>query len=234
MLATTFSIESLTTMKAKLKRSNSANPIMIGSILWVSSIQYFVIQVLVALSFTPKYSLSSNTISDLGNTVCGPYGDKLVCSPNYFLMNISFILLGLTMAVGAILLLRYLKCNRLASSGFLGLAFSGIGTVLVGLFPENTVSSLHIIGAGVPFLIGNLSLVILSRSLDLSQAFKIYTLLSGLVALSALVLFLSGQYLGIGIGGMERIVAYPQTIWLISFGILNLKGQISDNNLEKS
>jgi hypothetical membrane protein len=95
--------------------------------------------------------------------------------------------------------------------------------MLVGAFPENSISALHILGAGIPFLIGNLSLVILSRSLKVSRLFKSYTLLLGLIALVALVLFLTKQYLGLGIGGMERVVAYPQTIWLVSYGIYNLR-----------
>jgi hypothetical protein len=32
------------------------------------------------------------------------------------------------------------------------------------------------------------------------------------------VFFASSHYLGLGEGGMERIVAYPQTLWLIFFG----------------
>ena len=219
ILTDTCSIESLTSMKAKLKRSNNSNSILIGSFLWISSIQYFVVQVLVAFSFTPRYSISNNTISDLGNTVCGPYGDKLVCSANFLAMNISFIILGLTMLFGALINQKHSNTSKLSSFGFSGLALSGLGTVLIGIFPENSISSLHIIGAGIPFLVGNISLVILSRSLEVGKYFSIYTFLSGFTALIALALFLTQNYLGLGIGGIERIVAYPQTIWLSSYGI---------------
>ena len=36
--------------------------------------------------------------------------------------------------------------------------------------------------------------------------------------LSASVLYLVKQYLGLGAGGMERIMVYPILIWIIGFG----------------
>ena len=137
-------------------------------------------------------------------------------------MNASFILLGITMSLGALLYIIEGGRSTRDKIGFTGLLLSGTGTILVGIFPENSISILHIVGAGIPFLIGNLSLVILSCSLRVGRYFKIYTFTLGLIALVALSLFLTKQYLGIGIGGMERLVAYPQTIWLISYGIYNL------------
>ena len=41
---------------------------------------------------------------------------------------------------------------------------------------------------------------------------------SGVVALAALYLFLAHHRFFLGLGGMERVVAYPQTIYLIVFG----------------
>ena len=37
-------------------------------------------------------------------------------------------------------------------------------------------------------------------------------------ALLALVLVLSTTYLGLGLGGMERMVAYPLLLWEVGFG----------------
>lgn len=209
-------------MVKRIYNQLKASPTTLPAVLWISSIQYFLVQIYVASNFYPNYSLRQNTISDLGHTVCGPYGDKLVCSANFLAMNISFIILGLTMLFGALLNQKHSSTSKLSSFGFSGLALSGLGTVLIGIFPENSISSLHIIGAGIPFLVGNISLVILSRSLEVGKYFSIYTFLSGFTALIALALFLTQNYLGLGIGGIERIVAYPQTIWLISYGIHSL------------
>ncbi len=190
-----------------------------GPAIWILSIQYFITQVVVAHAWIMHYSLASNAISDLGNTVCGSYGGRYVCSPLHSLMNASFIMLGLTMATGAWLIYQEFQESIGSLVGFSLMAIAGVGTVVVGLFPENTVSSLHIFGAALPFLLGNIGLVVLGRTLDLPKALRLFTLISGVVSLVALALLVSHHYLGIGFGGMERLTAYPQTLWLIVFGI---------------
>ena len=100
---------------------------------------------------------------------------------------------------------------------------AGIGTILVGLFPENTISLLHVIGAGMPLLVGNIGLVILGIDLPMPKTLKLYTIFSGIVSVLALILFVTHSYVGIGPGGTERIAAYPQTIWLIIFGFYIFK-----------
>lgn len=190
----------------------------VGPLFWIASIQYYVVQLVVAAHWL-GYSWANNTISDLGNTVCAPYNGRAVCSPWFNLMNWSFMLLGLTMIIGAILIYREFKGSIGSAVGFSFMAVSGIGTLMVGFFPENIVPTLHGLGATLAFLIGNLGLVVLGLSLDIPKSLRLYTLLSGYISLAALFLFLNHSYLGLGIGGMERIVAYPQTAWLIVFGV---------------
>jgi hypothetical membrane protein len=192
---------------------------LIGPSLWILSVQYFIVQIITAMAWATHYSLVSNTISDLGNTACGPYGDRLVCSPLHGLMNASFILLGATMFAGAVLIHRDFRKTLATTAGFSFMALAGAGTILVGLFPENTVSNLHTIGSAMPFLVGNIGMVILSLSLAIPKPLRCYTFLSGVIALVALALLLTNRYLGLGVGGMERITAYPQTIWLMVFGL---------------
>jgi hypothetical membrane protein len=192
---------------------------LIGPSFWMLSLQYFVTQLVVAHAWTNHYSWAQNTISDLGNSACGTYGDRFVCSPLHDWMNASFILLGLSMIIGAVLIYQEFRESRGSAVGFSCMALAGFGTLLVGLFPENTVSSLHVIGAALPFLIGNLGMVVLGSVLALPRSLRIYTILSGGIALLALLLFIMNTYLGLGLGGMERLTAYPQTLWLIAFGI---------------
>ena len=200
----------------------------VGPTIWILCIQYYITQIVVARAWSIHYSLLYNPISDLGNTACGLYSGRFVCSPLHGLMNASFIMLGVTIAVGSFLIYQEFKENRGLLFGFSFMAVAGVGTLIVGLFPENSLSVLHTFGASLPFFIGNLSLVILGVALPVPVALRIYTLLSGLISLVALVLFVTNLYLGLGIGGMERIVAYPQTIWLIIFGIY-----ISINHIAK-
>ncbi len=193
----------------------------LGAFLWVLSLQYYVVQVIVAAMWPVNngYSWANNTISDLANTVCGAYGDRLVCSPGYASMNISFVWLGITMIAGAVLLNQQLGKTRPVQLGFWFMALAGIGTILVGLYPENTVASLHILGAAIPFVLGNVGMILISeRAPGLPTWLRVFGIVLGSVALLALALFLAQLYLGIGIGGMERVVAYPQSVWMITFG----------------
>src|SRR5882757_7284294 len=99
---------------------NIANhSLALGTVLWVCCIQYYVIQIIVALQWTFHYSLSSNTISDLGNTVCGYYGGRLVCSPYHGLMNISFITLGLLMIAGAVIVYQKFQRSPITNAAFI-------------------------------------------------------------------------------------------------------------------
>lgn len=192
----------------------------LGPAFWVVSVQYVIAQLVVAAAWAnPTYSWSKNAISDLGNTACGRYSARMVCSPLHVTMNLSFVVLGITMMAGSFLIYQEFRENRGSLAGFSGMAAAGFGTVLVGLFPENTIPAFHATGAVLAFLIGNLALVTFGLSLGLGKVMKTYTLLSGIIALAAFFLYITSNYLGLGMGGMERLTGYPQTLWLIVFGI---------------
>ena len=195
----------------------------LGPWLYVASAQFFLVQFLVGLRFSPGYSLVDNAISDLGNTSCGPWNSRYVCSPAHVWMNVSFVVLGVTIILGSALIYPAFLASRGTALGLGLFAVGGVGTVLVGVFPENGVAWLHGFGAALPFLVGNVGLVLLGRSMTAPSWLRLYTMLSGAVALLALVLYVSGTTLGLGDGGMERLVAYPQTVWQIVLGAYVLR-----------
>ncbi len=192
---------------------------LVGPAFWVASVQYFGVMIVSAMAWATHYSVLNNTISDLGNTACGIYSDRYVCSPDHAWMNASFIVLGLAMVIGSVLIYHEFHKSAATATGFGFMALAGIGTLMVGLVPENSVSSLHEPGAALSFVIGNIGLIVLGISLDIPRSLRFYTIASGAVSLGAFVLFITHAYLGLGIGGMERLVANLQTIWLIVFGI---------------
>ena len=196
----------------------------LGPTIFISSALYFYAQIVVAWVFRPQYSLVFNTISDLGNTTCGHYGTVDVCSPRWWLMDAAFVLLGLVMAGGSLLIYHEFRekdtTQRVAAFyGFLLMAIGGVGVILVGIFPENTISYMHVAGAGLAIGAGNVGIFILGAALSLPEAMRRYMLVFSTVSLTALFLFAFHQYFGIGAGTMERIAAYPETIWLITFGL---------------
>ena len=185
-------------------------------ILWLSSVQYFLVQALAAGAWSqPRYSWRLNAISDLGARHCGRFDGRYVCSPAHEAMNVSLIVLGLGMALGSVLFLQELGHGRI---GFLLMAVAGLGAMLVGLFPEDTVYWAHITGADLAFLLGNVALIAFGFSRGFPRWLRWYAAGSGVVALAALYLFLAHHRFFLGLGGMERVVAYPQTIYLIVFG----------------
>ena len=195
-----------------------------GPLVWLSTIQFFIAQAVVAAAWTkPPYSWRLNAISDLGAVNCGPFdGSRLVCSPQHGLMNASLIVLGLCMTVGAVLL--YQQFHK-SLAGFIMMAISGIGALLVGLFPEDTAFWAHITGQDLAFLFGNIALIFIGLRLPLPRWLKWYRGASGVVALLGMYLFLSHHRFFLGLGGMERVAAYPQIIWLAVFGLYMLTGR---------
>jgi hypothetical membrane protein len=199
----------------------------LGPVIYVSAIQFFAAQIFVAMRWAPPYSLARDTISDLGNTACGTFSARPVCSPLHGLMNASFIALGVAMTAGSILISRQFAKIRAATWGLLAMATSGIGVVIVGAFPENSVPAFHGLGAATAFTIGNAALIIMAAVPLLPVALRVYSFLSGALAVLALAFYASGHYLGLGEGGIERVVAYPQTVWLIVTGLfLLVRGRV--------
>lgn len=192
----------------------------VGPIVWMLSTQYFFVQFFVAGAWPRAYDWAVNLISDLGNTECGQYAARYVCSPEHGVMNASFIILGASMAIGSLLIYQMFERSRGSLVGFGLMGLSGIGTVLVGVFPENSVPLMHGIGAFFALVVGNVSLLVLAASLvKVRSGFRYYTAISGTLSLIAFGLFESDVTFGLGRGGMERLVSYPQTIWLILLGL---------------
>lgn len=207
-----------------LGTTHDAHPSLGAAIFTVASL-YFLIQVIVAWVFIPSYSLVTNSISDLGETSCGGYGSPAMCSPRWWLMNyVGFLVLGLVMVVGSALLYhefteRPQKERRAAMIGFSLIALGGLGSILVAFFPENENRTMHIVGAALAIGVGNVAILVLGAILLLPESMRRSMLLFSSLALVALLCFASHRYFGIGHGTMERIAAYPVTIWLITFGL---------------
>jgi hypothetical membrane protein len=188
-----------------------------GPAIWIATLEYFVIQAVVAGAFLPAYDWAQNTISDLGNT--RPCGEQQFCSPRHALMNTGLVILGLVMIAGAILTHQEFNDRRRARWGFLSMAIAGLGATIVGFAPENVHHTLHLVAAFVAIGFGNLALVIFAcRLTELNLPFRILTGVPVLIGLPGCLLFVFHDYVA-GKGATERIAAYPVTAWLLAFGV---------------
>lgn len=162
----------------------------------------------IAESLYPGYSVSSNPISDLGATCRS--GACVIYQPSSTIFDTTVFALGALVFIGAFLI--YISRSRLIG----GLtAVSAWGVMGVAIFPETT-GDLHTLVSLIAFLFGGIAAIASLRMLRAPMAY--FAIALGVVALAALVLYGSGTYLGLGQGGMERLIAYPELIWVLAFG----------------
>jgi hypothetical membrane protein len=197
----------------------------------ILSALYFSVQVWVAWVFTPPYNFFDNAISDLGATECNQNGYNF-CSPRWLWMDITIGILGLAMVFGSILIFTEFRFSnepgerKVAAIGFGLLSISGLGAILVACVPENLSSQrfgLHGVGTATTIAAGQLGILVLGlvlRSIpDWLREFMIVTSFIVLLAGITYVFHHSSHAFGFGAGALERIVQYPQALWLILFGL---------------
>ncbi len=169
-----------------------------GLLLFVSGFVGFFTIIITETQYR-NYSTSANYISDLG------------IGPSALVFNIGIFLTGMLSVTGSYFIWKTFKSILFAVMIGLG----GVGTAGVGLFPENLFVP-HSISALLAFAFSGLSAI---TSYKFTKApFSYISVLLGTIAISALVLMASGFHLGLGIGGIERMIAYPNLFWTASFG----------------
>ncbi|GAB5077881.1 hypothetical protein ARTHROSP310_10220 [Arthrobacter sp. AD-310] len=204
----------------------------------LSVLQYFAAEAAVigAWAGPRPYDLRTGYISDLGALYCGVYDGREVCSPLNWLMNASFVVQGLGMLLGAVLLSSGLLCVA-ARAGFrvepgrrkpwlaaiwvrLLTGTAGAGTVIVGLVPEDVGSGWHYAGAVMYFIAGAAALMVLGILWLRKSAMAWFILVCGIVSLAALV---TGGLTGMRVpepGTLERLMGYPVTVGMATAGLV--------------
>ncbi|WP_091465750.1 DUF998 domain-containing protein [Paenarthrobacter nitroguajacolicus] len=222
----------------------------IGGWAQLSVVQYFVAEaaVIEAWAGPGPYSRATGFISDLGAISCGIYEDRAVCSPLHWLMNASFVVQGLALVLGALFLTAGLlsvaarpgvtarrfravaddspQTRVLTVPWILAVAIriltgvAGVGTVLVGLVPEDLGSPWHFAGALMFFIGGGFALLLLGILWFRQTPISWFLAACGLVCIGALVI---GAITGMEVpqpGLLERFMGYPVTIGLAAAGLV--------------
>jgi hypothetical membrane protein len=197
-------------------------------LLLVGALEFIVGMAVTQVGYGSSYSLTQNYISDLGATKCGVFhgASSLVghyaCSPWHDVFNVSIILLGLLLIFAAILIRTAFPARRSRSIGLVLLVVAGFGAMGVGFSPEDVDILVHSVSAFLAFAGGGFALILLGFAMFRDtrwDGYRAYTVLSGLVALIALVLFAAKVYGPLGVGGMERLIVAPILLWAIVVGI---------------
>jgi len=180
-----------------------------GTFLLVGASQ-FAIALTIAEAIYPGYSISANYISDLG--VWG--------TPSSVVFNPSIILFGIFVLTSSYFILKRFGRSSIAVLS----AISGAGILGVGIFPENTfiaagIPVIHTIAALMAFVGGAVAAVVSYRITK--PPLRYISVALGFASLTALVLLVfTRDYgsLGLGAGGLERMIAYPTLLWMVGFG----------------
>lgn len=179
-----------------------------GTLLFLGTAQFAFFFILAEIYY-PGYNVSTNYISDLGATcrsgTCNFY------QPSSAIFNSSIVLLGLFLLSGSYFLWKGYGSKAL--SFFVVLA--GVGAVGVGTFNES-YGSIHAYFSALTFISIGIQALLVSKVAKSPMSY--FSAATGVITLGATVLFLGGDYFGIGAGGMERMIVYPVLLVGIAFG----------------
>jgi hypothetical membrane protein len=140
-------------------------------------------------------------------------------SPAALLMNASFVLQGVLITGGALLLRPALPgpSGRLTA---LLLSLAGAGVLVVGVVPLDADSTVHAVGAVFYLVGGGLGLLALAHALrPRSEVLGSTVAVLGVVSTAMTVFFLASITRYLGEGGTERAAAYLLPIGLAVAGV---------------
>jgi hypothetical membrane protein len=181
-----------------------------GVAIFAGAVQ-FGIGLILAEVYYPNYNVSTNAISDLGATCPSGGGPCVINQPASTIFNTSVVILGLLILVSGYFFQRSFRYKPSTAV----ILLSGVGAIGVGLFPETT-GIWHGLFSLITFLFAGLSALV-NAKFQRKPLFYISIAL-GLFTLVATVLYVGTEYLGLGQGGMERMIVYPVLLWVLGFG----------------
>jgi hypothetical membrane protein len=180
-----------------------------GTVLLVGLAQ-FILSVQLAEYLYPHYSTSQNYISDLGATCRLSSDTCTIVQPSSIIFNASTIVFGLLVCISGFYLQRAFG-HKIFSIMIL---LAGLGAIGVGLFPETT-GMIHLAVAFVTFIFMGLGAILSYRIVH--SPLNYISVILGALSLVNLIIFTTGNNLGLGVGGMERMIVYPVFVWGLAF-----------------
>ena len=169
-----------------------------GLLLFIGGVQSF-LSVTISEALYPTYSTSQNFISDLG------------IGPSALIFRSSTLLFGIIAFLSIYLIYQVLKPRLFIAC----LAFANIG-MIGGIFFTEDFPIIHSIFSLIFIAFAGAAAIASFKIVRTPLSYV--SIILGVVSLSALILLVSGVFLGLGKGGMERMCLYPILLWLIGFG----------------
>ncbi len=186
----------------------------VAGVLFFLAVTQFVLCLIIAEALYPGYSVSDNYISDLG------------VGPSAVVFNSSAFLLGLLLLAGT----YFQRHSPNFKTLNILLLLMGIGAMGVGVFTKDFTLA-HGAVSSMAFFFAGLSAIASFKVLQ--KPLSLISIILGAMTLTALTLFSAGIitsgsltsniaydssfFLGLGPGGMERMIVYPALMWLAAF-----------------
>lgn len=171
--------------------------------------------IITAEAFYPGYNAGVQEISDLGAT---RPPNSVILQPSATIFNATMVVSGVLVLAGTYFLRRDVS-DRVVTAA---LTLLGIGVLGVGVF-DGSEAPMHGLFALLTFFAGGLSAAVAYRVT--ATPFRYVSLAIGLFVLALLTSVIGLGLLGqphplmvLGLGGLERYVAYPFLLWLLGFG----------------
>lgn len=203
---------------------------MVAGVGWMLVLVCLLAQIATEAAMRTRYSPLADAISDLGVSSCTPR----LCSPRFWMLDGSLILLGLCLSIGG--WLTHLSAPRLwwgCWVATVALSAGGVGLVIAGAVPENVLFTLHVAGAAVGLVGGNLGTAFAGWALlhvrghRHTGAVGILVGILGLAGSGLAILVFLGRLpwlSGLG-GGLERVGVEPMLIVMAMSGGTLLLGE---------
>jgi hypothetical membrane protein len=184
---------------APISASSYKHDKIAGALLLSSGIIFTIFNT-IAESIYPNYNVGTNALSDLG----------AVGQSTRYLWDGQLLATGILTFFGMwILVFKSSFSPRIAYPAKILFLLPAVGSILVSLFPENTILAIHTFAAFVTFLTGGLSAIYTYRFT--ASPFRYFVVILGAISLIAVPLL--GSHPLVGFGGIERLVVYPVIIW---------------------
>lgn len=166
---------------------------------------YVATEFVVAAATTGGYGFARDTVSRLGEVRCS----AAYCSPRHELMNGSFVVFGVLLAVGTALLHR-----RLGLAVTALLVVSGLSSVATGLAPQDQGATLHLLAAAPLFVAQPLALLLLGARARREQprTARVLTATGAITAAAAMAFVALGDTPVTG--ALERLALWPVLVAL--------------------
>ncbi len=183
-----------------------------GTALFVGGVQFAIVWMLSEATY-PGYSVMNNYISDLG-TACRSTGCYV--PPGWLAFNGSEAVFGILILITAYYFYRLY--GQMATTAVIAVA--GTSLIGVGAFNES-FSPWHSMFSLITFLLAGVAAIITYKVEKAPLSYLSVVL--GVVSLISLALYVPGEgamgsTLGIGAGGLERLIVYPVLMWSIGLG----------------